>query len=468
MIFSCNKEDDDTNKEDGKAKTEFNVNLDPTDYSIATIFSPDGDSIYVYGEKDTNGQPIQMSNVVITPHDSEGATEIQFNADGNPQKVIAPNGVVMLFNWVDKQKAALTLIDPNTEEQLNTVLDFNQTTTKSNTTAKVAEHFDKRAGKTIMSVSPLKTVSKGKQATTRSTKNLTGSLTIRQCGVETNAECWVDAYSYDGMPYSGLGKHVGRLKCVNKGDGTYQYVLPQGVTGEHHDLSEHCNDIMNVLTGICEISNTLGPAYKEAICTQITAALATGVVSVGVALGFEAACTALNYSLEIFCHTTGMEAAMWGNGYSGADALCDVIKEMHLEWDDPLLFVPTVNALPSYITGIPKQWDGTSALPDLEVSWGGQPQISQFILEPAAPAHGQSYEAMADLYCLPAGAIITLSIVGTDGYSDTKVFVVGNEINYQAILHVPGASTGVKDVCTIKLELPDGSIKTKKASLVFQ
>lgn len=48
MIFSCNKEDDDTNKEDGKAKTEFNVNLDPTDYSIATIFSPDGDSIYVF------------------------------------------------------------------------------------------------------------------------------------------------------------------------------------------------------------------------------------------------------------------------------------------------------------------------------------------------------------------------------------------------------------------------------------
>lgn len=452
-------------------QTEFSVNLDPTDFSIATIFSPEGDSIYVYGDKDETGNPIQMRNVVIYPHDGDGGTEILFDETGNPEKVVAPNGVVMLFDWVDAKKAALTLIDPNTEEQLNTLIDFEQGTPQNSPSkTRSIDSFSERVGKTTMKVEPIAKSKSLMIAMTRTANSngQIGNLSIRQCNVATDAECWVDAYSYSGMPHSGLGTHVGRLKCVKKGQGEYKYILPVGIEGQHHDLSEHCSFIMNVLTGICSVSNTLGPAYKEAICTQITAALATGVVSVPVALGFEAACTALNVSLEIFCHTTPMQAAMYGDAYSGGDAFCDLIKEMHLEWDDPLLLVPTVNALPSYITGIPQQWDGYSSLPDLEVSWGGQAQISQFVLEPAAPAHGQSYVATADLYCLAAGSIITLSIVGTDGYSDAKVFVVGDEINYRATLNVPGAESGVKDVCTIKLELPDGSVKTKKASLVFQ
>lgn len=449
-------------------QTEFSVNLDPTDFSIATIFSPEGDSIYIFGEKDEFGNPIRMSDVLITPHDGDGTTEILFDENKNPQKVIAPNGVVMLFEWLEEKKAALTLIDPNSEEQLNTVVNFSQDNNSSAETRSV-QSFDRRLGKTAFSVVPIKDSPKGINSSTRaanSSSGQIGNLSVKQCNVETDAECWVDAYSYSGMPHSGLGTYVGRLKCVKKGTGEYQYILPTGIEGQHHDLSEHCDFIMDVLTGICSINNTLGPAYKESICTYITAALATGVVSVPVALGFEAACTALNVSLEIFCHTTPMQAAMYGD--VGDKAFCGLIEEMHLEWDDPLVFVPTVNALPSNVTGIPKEWDGFYPLPDLEVSWGGQAQISQFVLEPAAPAHGQSYVATADLYCLAAGSIITLSIVGTDGYSDANVFVVGDEINYRATLNVPGAESGVKDVCTIKLELPDGSVKTKKASLVFQ
>lgn len=468
VMVACSDDDEKGKANESVSTIDFNVNLDPTDYSLATIFSPQGDSIFIFGDKDETGLPVLMRDVIINPHDGDGPTEISLNEEGNPTKVTTPNGVVMLFEWIDTRKAALTLLDPNSEEQLNTFIDFDKSTDTKNSRSVNAQFV--RTGKTQMSVTPLANIKKSKDISTRSGTNgeKRGNLSIKQCNVSTNSECWVDAYSYSGMPHSGLGKYMGRLKCINIGKGEYQYMLPQGVVGEHHDLAEHCDLVMGILSGICQVSNTLGPAYKNAICLQISAGIAAGGISVPVALGFEAACVTLNYSLEIFCHTTGMQAATWGDSFTGADALCAVVKEMHLEWDDPLLFVPTVSALPSDITGIPKSWEGTGSLPNLEVNWGSQPQISQFNLNPAAPTEGQGYVATADLYCLPAGAIITLSIVGTDGYTNANVFVVGDEINYSATLYVPGAASGVKDICTIKLELPDGSVKTKKASLVFQ
>lgn len=449
-------------------KSEVYVNFDPSDYTIANIYSSEGDTIYVFGHKDDSGMPLSMDNVIIKPHDSEGSTEIFFNEEKQPIKVTTPNGVVMLFEWMDNDRAALTMIDQKTEEQLNTIIDFTRTE-EDYDSSQVNANFNTRKQTSTMKVLPLSQKEKPIAKSSYLGSNKTGSLIQTQCGISNNAECWVDAYSYDGMPLTGLGTFIGRLKCEREGNGYYRYTLPYGTKGIHHNLSEHCETIMNILTGICDVNNKLGPAYKQAICTQISFTLAAGIVSAPVALAFGEACSLLNISLEVFCHTPAMAAAGWGDpSYSAGNAFCDIIKEMHIEWDDELMFLPVVNALPNTITGTPEKWDGVSNyLPTLYVQWGGEPKITQFVLSPAAPVHHQSYKAIAYLYCLTAGTIITMSIIGTDGYSDTKIYSVGDEIDYEATLDVPGAEKGVKDVCTIKLESPDGSVKTKKASLVF-
>ncbi len=473
LLYSCHSNDtDELGSNDTTHQNKVLVNTDPTDYTIANIFTPEGDSILIFGDKSEDGLPELMRDIIITPHDGDGSTEIIFDDNKNPSKVIAPTGVVMLFDWIDATTAALTLLDPNEDEQLNTVIYF----VEDNTETKVAssraiKESVRRSGNSTLTVTPLRQINSKKYVTrAATTQERRGHLSLMQCNVPVNSECWVDAYSYSGMPHTGLGTYMGRLKCVNVGKGQYEYVLPSGMEGIHHDLAKHCGLIMSILTGICQTSNMLGPAYKNAICLKISAGIAAGGISVGVALGFEAACTALNYSLEIFCRSGLMQGLSYEVGIvNTGDGLCNVIEAMHLGWDDELLFVPTVNALPSNVTGIVQKWDGVSSvLPSLEVTWGGNPNITQFVLEPAAPARGQSYVATADLYCLPAGTIITLSIIGTDGYSDANVFVVGDEINYRASLNVPGAESGVKDVCTVKLDLPDGSVKNKKASLVFQ
>ena len=70
---------------------------------------------------------------------------------------------------------------------------------------------------------------------------------------------------------------------------------------------------------------------------------------------------------------------------------------------------------------------------------------------------------------LPSGSVAVMTVVGTDGYSNTQSVTLENVVSYEMKLHVPGAYTeGVKDLCTVAVELPDGTLLKKQASLVFQ
>jgi hypothetical protein len=104
----------------------------------------------------------------------------------------------------------------------------------------------------------------------------------------------------------------------------------------------------------------------------------------------------------------------------------------------------------------------------LSIDLGGKASIDNFYLSPSNPGERVDYVAIADVYCIRAGSSVTISIVGTDGYtaSDTKDFPSG-VLNQRCTLPVPGAEAGVRDVCTITVNNPDGTNVTKTASLVF-
>ena len=129
-----------------------------------------------------------------------------------------------------------------------------------------------------------------------------------------------------------------------------------------------------------------------------------------------------------------------------------------------------LNALPHdvYGTGIWYEYGNLNPSP-LYVDSGGDPAINAFKLEPSAPIHGEDYVATAYLSCIPAGTLITMSIVGTDGYTDSQSQTVGTDSPHiDATSHVPGAESGVYDVCTVVVTPPGGPSLTKTASLVFQ
>ena len=143
---------------------------------------------------------------------------------------------------------------------------------------------------------------------------------------------------------------------------------------------------------------------------------------------------------------------------------------MNYTWDTPLYMYPVVNALPSNAIGSLQIHDANTPLENMVVKMGGKPKIESFKLSPSAPMQGESYIAIAELACLPPGTQVVMDIVGTDGYEDTKTSFISSDesVRYKATLSVPGAESGVKDVCTVKVITPKGETLTKKASLRFQ
>ena len=63
------------------------------------------------------------------------------------------------------------------------------------------------------------------------------------------------------------------------------------------------------------------------------------------------------------------------------------------------------------------------------------------------------YTASATLSCVVPGSQIQLSVVGSDGYTDSNTCVSNEDAVQNCTLNVPGAGEGgVKDIITITLD----------------
>lgn len=110
----------------------------------------------------------------------------------------------------------------------------------------------------------------------------------------------------------------------------------------------------------------------------------------------------------------------------------------------------------------------TGYIPDSDISLGGSINIASFKFIPSTPSAGVNYVAVAGLRCLPEDTFIQMSIIGTDGYTDSVYYTIpSDQQNYTTELHVSGAEEGVRDECNITITLPDGITLTKDALLVF-
>ena len=105
--------------------------------------------------------------------------------------------------------------------------------------------------------------------------------------------------------------------------------------------------------------------------------------------------------------------------------------------------------------------------PDLTVNIPGDGEISSLELQPRSPVEGQDYLATATITCLNAGDRVTISVAGSDGYSDTKTEVVAVDGGVDVRLLVPGADSGVRDTVTVSVRRSGDTVSSLTASLIF-
>ena len=111
--------------------------------------------------------------------------------------------------------------------------------------------------------------------------------------------------------------------------------------------------------------------------------------------------------------------------------------------------------------------DPDGPYPELAVNVPGKASISTLIIDPSSPTAGQSYTATSSLSCLVSGDVIQISIVGSDGFSDSKSQTVGNTPDLDVELAIPGADQGVNDTVTVKVTRVGKVVAQKTVSLVF-
>ncbi len=87
--------------------------------SLLDISNRDGLSVMLMGDKTPEGKAASLNQAIINQEGEENPTELFFE-NGQISEIIATNGVRFQFNWQSNDEVALVLINPNTNEQLNT------------------------------------------------------------------------------------------------------------------------------------------------------------------------------------------------------------------------------------------------------------------------------------------------------------------------------------------------------------
>lgn len=454
------------------------ANMNPDEPIILDVSNEQGASMVVMGSKKKSGHPEALQHVLITMPEEETPTEIFFNEEELVDEIIASNGVRFLFEWLSKTQVAVTLVDPNTNEQLNTLVNLNNSEgdVQLFNIKNVNDGRMPRNGVASLTVTPIMLKQKASLLLPSSANHsggITGNVYVEQCGApDIDAQCWVDVYDYSDLTGSfGLGKYRGRFNCTQVGEGYYQYTLPTNYH-EHHNIADYCDAINEVVGKICDLNAWTAPGTfaKQALCIQISAALAAGIVSAPVAAVFGTACVAVSTALDTGCGLINGNMDLPEGTPNLVDGLCAALREMDYTWDTPLVLMPVLNALPSCIYGSRQIYEANTELKDMKIVHGSKPSIPSFKLVPSAPSAGVDYAAIAELHCCPPGTTVVMDIIGTDGYTNTQKTNIdsNSNLNFTATLNVPGAASGVKDVCTVTVITPSGETLTKKASLVFQ
>lgn len=482
LIFAIacnNSKDDDQNPEptqESEPQTLYEANLNPTDPNLMDITTPEGDKFYLLGEKDENGMPTALNAIFMQQDGVEEMAEMWFDENRRIKEFITENGVRMTLEWLNDTQAALTLIEPETGEQLNTVviLDNNNNSSISKSAKRKVKQAP-RSGDVQLSVYP-RTTRKPTAKTVKqnaSSGGRTGLVRLYGCSssIPTDGSVYVKLYRASDSEFMS-NQYLTTIYCKRLETGVYQYTIPSSEFKEVK-LSDYCDQIAELAMAFCDADMAQSPnsvlsfAEREAICASITAGLAAGVVTAPAAAAFAGICTALNAFATSYCfanQATGMD------GFR--DIICPQIKAMDKTvYESKILVVPAVVTLGKHdIKGTIGVFTASQPILDLIISTGGEPSINEFSLDPSAPLHGVSYMATAYLSCLPKGTYITMHIDGTDDYHKTVNYTIEtDELNYVATMSVPGAiCSGVRDVVTVTADIPSGGSIKKTASLIFQ
>ncbi len=414
--------------------TKYSIMTNGEDPLLVKVEAGGGKTVSFYGTRDKNGLPCTLDAILHTQ--GSETSKIFLDEKGRPLKVTASNGVILRYEWTGPKTANVTAISGDGKTQVNTSIDFTSAATIKKTkeninNTKASKQAFKPRGPFIASSS------KKSAALATPVPWYNGLVDLAKCGAPFNSDDIFVELKADNITdlipvYYGLET------------GKYAFRYPRS-----NDLIVNACDaaqkIRDLVMPICATKGYINETIAVVNLILVSSGVETSIIATFTLAGSDA-----DLLLNSICQIAD-------GGILGCEDLgvARIFNNIQL--------TPVVDGA----KGTTVAAAANGGLTTLSFQLASQTEIKSFVLVPPNPPAGVSYTAIADISCLPVGAVVSLSIVGTDGYTDEITYTVLNPNSDSYTLEVPGANAAVRDVVTVRVTLPSGSPLESTAYLVF-
>ena len=463
---------------DKQTETTLNLFTNPLDPVIIGAKTPDGDNIYMIGEKDSNGNPTKVQRFEVVDLDGN-STFTKLDENGTITSAVDSSGMTMKFEWdSDYTSVHVILVLPDLSQQITINIDLTDNTT--NATLDIEDElYDKRSvddnemprERHYSHVNHAKKEARSKRDTTNSARV---SINVLSCGQpEPDAIVKADAsfddsttrYTADPSDTSGL---------------YYIYIPTVASSTIGETIGEVCSAVEMVLDEACSWYGKV-KKYTSYFTKHSVDKLVCYYLGNGIKLVFPQLRLIPVYK---FCKTI-FKAANYYCDKINAPIVSGVIDKKKSEYICELITDYTDNAIDFFrdtdvsltpfaifpaghtVTGSSKVLSlppGSSVVSTtFTIDDGTSLQITSLTVVPADPDPGQNYVVTVQYECYTSSTSVVMSIVGTDGHTDTT----GCSGGPSCILNVPGAEALVRDTVTVRISDPSSPTITRTAFIVF-
>ena len=286
--------------------------------------------------------------------------------------------------------------------------------------------------------------------------SLPSVIEVLKCGAPVN-NAFVEMVILQDGPEGKTFTLPGQLS----GPGQYVVFIPKQPTYNGLQVEQVCKNVVEIIGNGCIAVGALGPNAAP-ICLALAAAVDTATGGpTGEAILIEKACLTGFAVATGYCATIGNSPVP--GAPSAADYVCNSLREVTDRFVEGDIRIGPEARLPGgeFLTSPFQTAPASGPFPSFTLDSQGEVEITSFTTEPIDPAPMQGYTATAKMTCAAPGTQATMSIVGTDGYTDSITCDIEGEADCSLV--VPGAKAGISD--TVTVDITDGPKKT--VALIF-
>ena len=451
----------DNSEDRAESSDSFKLHVNPLDPIIMSVETSEGDTIYMLGNKTSDGLPQSINEFHI--ENGEETTYVKLDSDGLLTSAINNDGLQMDLFWNENfTMLHISLVLGNGSEQVSVNIDLDEPVDNNFTDfeeAEVTSTMKRSVPKHTQNY--IQRIKRQSDGVSQNFANI--AVSVESCSQpESDAIVYADVlldYDQDTGSHGGSVRYSGIKTQL---PGTYHILIPTSKASDIGDMAEKiCDKIEMILGKVCDIYSKTNDFVRlfskheadSVICFLLGRGLQTAFPALRVVPVYRFCKTAFK-GLKSYCKYANKDL---GNGFTPANLVCDALPLVDNGVDilrqTDILFTPSAIfpqgnrvTVQGRVLSLPP---GFSSITDNDMFTVENDQsdlsITQFIVQPFDPVPDEDYAVTVSYKCYSSNFRVHMSIIGTDSYTDSTSCFSGPS----CVLHVPGAEALVRDLVTV-------------------